>query len=190
MKLLALWVALMTFPLSGYSQTYADSPFSVDDTIPSSARVEGWQHGSIHANGIAVDLSESHPALAIEQIADWNLQQEVDGAKPAQVFRFYIQYNRLGVTFGYNLLAQPVEGTDKIRCTFSQLTDSSSPAWNRDKSIAPVALPADLPPLMIRSGQAIAISTYPVGEDKAAVVHYLRLTRMDATLEKSQGPSH
>jgi hypothetical protein len=35
-------------------------------------------------------------------------------------------------------------------------------------------------PLLIRSGQAIFISTYPGGEDKPAVIHYIRLTRMDA----------
>jgi hypothetical protein len=180
MKLLAFGFALMTFPLSVYGQNYANSPFSVDDAVPASAHVEGWSHGSIHANGITIDLSESHSALKIEEIADWNLEQKVDGPKPVQVFRFYIQYNRLGVTFGYNLLAQQVEGTDKIKCTFSPLTDLQSPGWNRDRSIAPIALPADLSPLMIRSGQAIAISTYPVGEDKAAVVHYIRLTRMDA----------
>jgi hypothetical protein len=180
MKLLALGIALMTFPPSGYGQNYANSPFSVDDAVPASAHVEGWQHGSIHANGITIDLSESQSALKIEEIRDWNLQQEVDGAKPAQVFRFYIQYNRLGVTFGYILLAQPVEGTDKIKCTFSPLTDLPFPRWTRDRSIVPVALPADLSPLVIRSGQAIAISTYPVGEDKPAVVHYIRLTRMDA----------
>jgi hypothetical protein len=180
MKLLALGIALMTFPLSGYGQNYANSPFSVDDAVPASAHVEGWQHGNIHANGITIDLSESHSALKIEEIADWNLQQKVDGAKPVQVFRFYIQYNRLGVTFGYDLLAQPVEGTDKIKCTFSPLTDLPSPGWNRDRSIVPAALPADLSPLVIRSGQAISISTYPVGEDRPAVVHYIRLTRMDA----------
>jgi hypothetical protein len=180
MKLLAIGIALMTFPLSGYGQSYANSPFSVDDAVPASAHVEGWQHGSIHANGITIDLSESHSALKIEEIADWNLQQEVDGAKPAQVFRFYIQYNRLGVTFGYNLLAELLEGTDKIKCTFSALTDLPFPQWHRDRSIVPVALPADVSPLVIRSGPAIAISTYPVGEDKPAVVHYIRLTRMDA----------
>jgi hypothetical protein len=180
MKLLALGIALMTFPLGGYGQSYADSPFSVDDAVPASAHVEGWQHGSIHANGVTIDLSESHSALRIDEIADWNLQQTVNEAKPAQVFRFYIQYNRLGVTFGYNLLAQPGEGTDKIKCTFSPLTDLPFSWWNRDKSIVPVVLPADLSPLVIRSGQSIAISTYPVGEDKPAVVHYIRLTRMDA----------
>src|ERR1700683_202387 len=118
MKLLAFCVALMPLPVAGYGQSYADPPFSVDDAVPASAHVEGWQHGSIHANGITIDLSESHSALRIEEIADWNLQQTVNEVKPAQVFRFYIQYNRLGVTFGYNLLAQPGEGADKIKCTF------------------------------------------------------------------------
>lgn len=180
MKLLAIGIALIMFPLSGYGQNYANWPISVDDAVPASAHVEGWSHGSIHANGMTIDLSESQSELKIEEIRDWNLQQKVDGAKPAQVFHFYIQYNRLGVTFGYNLLMQQVEGTDNIKCSFSQLTDLPFPGGNRDRSIVPVALPADLSPLVIGSGHAIAISTYPVGEDKPAVVHYIRLTRMDA----------
>jgi hypothetical protein len=135
----------------------------------------GGRRESIHANGVAIDLSESGSALEIEEIRGWSLGShvELDKPAPAQVFHFYIQYDHLGVTFGYNLLAQPVDGTDQIKCTFSPLTDVPERWWPRDKSIAPVALPADPTPLVIRSAQEIAISTYPTGKDKPAVIHYV-----------------
>lgn len=187
MRVLALGVALITFPLCSYGQSYADSPFyKLADRIPASAHVEGWAPGIIHANGIAIDLSISRSEHEIDEMDGGGglINSEVDGASPAQVFHYFFQYGGLGVTFGYNLLVQPVEGTDKIKCTFSPLTDPEHSWWHRDKGIAPVALPAELTPLVIQSGQAIAISTYPAGEDKPAVTHYLRLTRMDV----AQGP--
>jgi hypothetical protein len=53
-----LTVALLTMPLCGYSQSYADSPFykPSDPALPT-AYVQGWQYGSIKANGTVIDLS-------------------------------------------------------------------------------------------------------------------------------------
>ncbi len=183
MKMLALEVTLAALPLCAFSQSYANSAFSITNEIPATAHVEGWSHGSIRANGLTIDLSESRSALEMKEIRGWDLQSNVDWARP-QVFRFYIQYNRLGVTFGYNLVAQPVRGTDQIECTFSRLTDLPSYWWSRDRSVVPVALPAGLAPLVIRSGQVISIATYPAGATKPAVIHYLRLTHSDAPIWK------
>ena len=72
-----------------------------------------------------------------EEIRGWQLESRVDGNKPAQIFHFYIQYNHLDVMFGYDLLAQPVEGTDKIKCTLWALTDSDK-AWQRNKAVPPL----------------------------------------------------
>lgn len=104
------------------------------------------------------------------------LQADVDRIGPARVFHFYIQYDNLNVTFAYDLLAQP-EGTDKIKCTFSAFTDP--PYGTRRKDIPVLALPTDLAPLVINSGDAIAIKTLPLAESKVEVIHYLRLTRID-----------
>ena len=101
-------------------------------------------------------------------------------------FSTSISSNHLNVTFGYDLLVEPVEGTDKIKCTFSALTDPSGYAWSRNKGVVPVALPADLAPLVIKSGDAISITTLPLGQGKIASVHYLRLTRTDVTPESAQ----
>lgn len=183
MKLLGLGAALLLFPLCGYAQSYADSPFyKLVDGVPASAHADGYAHGLIHANGITIDLSISRSEFAIDHISRYEIAADVERHKPVpkQMFRYYMQYNDLGATFGYNLLVQPVEGTDQIKCTFSQLTDPDQPWWSRDKGIAPVDLPADLTPLVIHSGQVIAISTYPAGQDKPAVIHYVQLTRKDA----------
>ena len=51
--------------------------------------------------------------------------------------------------------------------------------YQRIKDIAVVALPADLTPVVIKSGDAISITTLPLGLGKIAPVHYLRLTRID-----------
>lgn len=53
-----LAVALLTMPLCDYSQSYADSPFyKPSDPAPPTAYVQGWQYGSIKANGSVIDLS-------------------------------------------------------------------------------------------------------------------------------------
>ena len=50
----------LTIPLCGHCQSYADSTFyRIISAVPSTARVEGWSHGSIKANGVVIDLSES-----------------------------------------------------------------------------------------------------------------------------------
>ena len=181
----------LAIPLCGYSQSYADSPFyKATSAIPSTARVEGYEHGGIRANGVVIDLSESEPSPSpgFDEIGGWSLDADIDGSKPAELFHFYLQYDRLNVVFGYDLLVEPVEGTDKIKCTFSAFTNPRG--WtgfrNREKEIVPVALPADLTPLVVRSGDVISIPTLPLGEGRIAVVHYLRLTRTDLTSDSAQ----
>ena len=177
----------LAVPLCGHCQNYPNSPFYLlTSSIPSTAHVEGYSHGSIKANGIVIDLSESVPWSSpdIDEIRGWSVAAGVDGNRPAQLFHFYIQYDHLNVTFGYDLLAQPIEGTDKIKCTFSAFTDP--PYSHRNKDIFPVNLPTDLTPLVIKSGDAISITTLPLGEGKISVVHYLRVTRTDLALDSGQ----
>jgi hypothetical protein len=181
----------LAIPLSGHCQTYARSPFynPVSD-LPSTARVEGYEHGTIKANGIVIDLSDSVPESSpdMDKIAGWSVAADTDGSKPSELFHFYIQYDHLNpvVVFGYDLLAEPVDGTDKIKCTFSAVTDPRDWNWRRNKDVAPVPLPKDLTPLVIRSGDVIAIPTLPLGEGRIAAVHYLRLTRTDLTSDSAQ----
>lgn len=120
-----------------------------------------------------------------DEIGGSTIQARVDGIKPAEIFHFYIQYSDLKVVFGYDLLAEPVEGTDKVKCSFSALTDRSF-AWHHNKEIVPVAFPADLSPVVIKSGDAISITTLPLGKGRAAVVHYLLLTRTDPAPASTQ----
>jgi hypothetical protein len=181
----------LAIPVCGHCQSYVDSPFyKPASAIPSTARVEGYEHGGIKANGVVIDLSESEPSPSpgFDEIGGWSLDADVDGSKPAELFHFYLQYDRLNVAFGYDLLAEPVEGTDKIKCTFSAFTNPRG--WtgfrDREKEIVPVALPSDLTPLVVRSGDVISIPTLPLGEGRIAVVHYLRLTRTDLTSDSAQ----
>jgi hypothetical protein len=178
-----LAAALLTIPLCGHSQSYADSPFyKPSDPAPATAHVQGWQHGSIKANGVVIDLSElvSKSAPGYEEIRGWSVAQRVDGTKPTQIFHFYIQYDNLDVTFGYDLLAEPVEGTERIKCTFRSLTDPPGYGWPRNKAVDPVALSSDLTPLVINSGDTISIKLFPLGQDKVAVIEYLQLTLVNA----------
>jgi len=180
----------LVLPLTGYGQSYADSPFYQPvSAIPSAAQVDGYAHGSIHANGVVIDLSEWTPDSSpdSERIAGWSAAADVDRGKPAQIFHFYTQYDHLNpvVVFGYDLLAEPVAGTDEIRCTFSALTDPSWD-WHRNQQVAPVALPTDLTPVVIHSGDVLAIRTLPLGPGRIAAVHYLRLTRTDQTPTSAQ----
>ena len=179
-------VFFLALPLCGHSQSYADSPFYKSiSAIPSTAHAEYMRHGSIKANGIVIDLSVNDWRRAVpltsadlDEMSGYELAADVDRHGPAQVFRFYIQYPNPNVTFAYDLLAQP-EGTDKIKCTFSAFNDP--PDGTRRKDIPVLALPADLTPLVIKSGDSIAIKTLPLTESKVEVIHYLRLTRTDLT---------
>jgi len=186
-----LLVFSLAIPLYGHCQSYADSPFykPVFD-IPSRAHVEGWQHGSIKANGVVIDLSEFVPSSSpdFDEIRGWSVGSWVDRNNPAHTFHFYIQYDHMNpvVVFGYDLLVEPVKGTDQIKCTFSALTDPENRLTLRNKDIVPVALSADLSPVVIKSGDAISITTLPLGQGKIASVHYLRLTRTDVTPESAQ----
>ena len=119
----------------------------------------------------------------ISPVRGWSEGSGVVGSKPAQVFHFYIQYDNLNVTFGYDLLARPIKGTDKIKCTFSAFTDFGV-ADHRNRDITPVPLRAA--PLVIKSGDVISIKELPLGEGKVAVVHYIRLTRTDLTRDSGQ----
>jgi hypothetical protein len=178
----------LVLPVSGYCQSYADSPFYQPvAAVPSTAHSEGYR--GISANGIVIDLSEWVPesSLGFDRIAGWSVAADVDGTKPAQVFHYYTRYDHMNpvVVFGYNLLAEPVEGTDQIRCTFSALTNFEA-GWLRNKEVAPVAFPASLTPVVIHSGDVLAIKTLPLGPGKIAAVHYLRLIRADQTADSTQ----
>jgi hypothetical protein len=181
------FVFCLALPLCGHGQSYADSPFYRPVFgIPSSAHVEYMRHGDIKANGIVIDLSawESVPNWSLYGDGGAQLAADVDRNGPARVFHFYIQYNNSNVTFAYNLLALP-EGKDKIKCTFSAFTDTLYDT--RRKDIPVLALPADLTPLVIKSGDVIAIRTHPLADGEAEVIHYLRLTRIDLTPASEPG---
>src|SRR5665213_687871 len=171
----------LTIPLCCHCQSYADSPFyRATSAVPSTAYVEGWQHGSIKSNGNVIDLSAyvSSSSPDFDEIRGWSAGSYVDRNNPAHTFHFYIQYDWMNpvVVFGYDLLVEPVKGTDKIKCTFSALTDPENRLPLRHKDVAPVPLSADLSPIVIKSGDAISITTLPLGPGKIAHVHYLRLT--------------
>ncbi len=181
----------LSIPLCGYCQTYADSPiYKATSAVPSTAYVEGWQHGSIKANGVVIDLSAYVPSSSpdIDKIRGWSVGSNVERNNPAHTFHFYIQYDWMNpiVVFGYDLLVEPVKGTDKIKCTFSALTDPENQLLLRNKDVVPVALPAALSPIVIKSGDAISITTLPLGPGKIAHVHYLHLTRTDLTPNAAQ----
>jgi len=76
-----LLVFALAVPLCSYCQSYADSPFYKPiSATPSSARVEGWSHGSTKANGIVIDLSESDPSPShdFDEIRGWSVRSSVD----------------------------------------------------------------------------------------------------------------
>ncbi len=175
----------LAIPLTGNCQSYAGSPFYRPiSAIPETAHVEGWEHGTTKANGVVIDLSVSEPSPSQDsnELHGGSIHSWVDRNKPGHVFHYFRQYDQLNVVFGYDLLVEPVPGTDEIRCTFSVLTDPSElpeNSWRRDKYIPVVPLPGDLTPVVIKSGDAIAFTMLPLGEGKVAVVHYIRLTRTD-----------
>ena len=173
----------LTIPLSGHCQNYADSTFyRTMSAVPATARVEGWSHGSTNGNGVVIDLSESVPSSSpdFDEIRGWSVHSWVDRNRPAHIYHYFLQYDQLNVVFGYDLLVEPVKGTDKIKCTFSALTDPEVD-WHRNRDIPVVPLPSDLVPVVIKSGDVLSFTTLPLGPDKIAVVHYLRLTRADLT---------
>jgi len=179
------WLAFaLSIPLCAHCQSYADSTFyRTTFAIPLTAHVEGWQHGSTQANGVAIDLSESVPSSSpdFDEIRGWSVHSWVDKQGPTHLYHYFLQYDQLHVVFGYDLLVEPVNGTDKIKCTFSPLTDPEID-WHRDKSLPVVPLPDALTPAVIKSGDVLSFTTLPLGPGKIAVVHYLRLTRTEPAI--------
>jgi hypothetical protein len=171
----------LAIPLCGYSQGYADLPFyKIVSAVPSTARALGRVPGGT-ANGIVIDISMLEPGPFTPRLTNaW-----VDRSTPEHIFHYFRQYDRLNAVFGYDLRVEPIQGTDQIRCTFITLTDpidEPPDKWGLDlrkKDIPVVALPGDLGPFVIKSGDAISITTLPLGPGKIAVVQYLRLTRTD-----------
>jgi hypothetical protein len=176
-----LLILPLAIPLCGYSQGYADSPFyKIVSAVPSTARDLGRAPGGI-ANGVGIDISLDPPPSGPRFITAW-----VDKSTPDHLLHYFRQYDESNAVFGYDLRVEPIQGTDQIRCTFSTLTDRIDPPENqfqrlglglRNKSIPVVALPGDLRPFVIKSGDAISIATLPFGPGKPAAVQYLRLTR-------------
>jgi hypothetical protein len=175
----------LTIPLCGYSQGYADSPFyKIVSAIPSTAHAVGAENLRTRANGIVIDVSMLEPAPFTPRLTNaW-----ADTSTPEHIFHYFRQYDELNAVFGYDLRLEPVQGTDQIRCTFTSLSDPIDEPPNkfqrlglglRKKDTPVVALPGDLSPFVIKSGDAISITTLPLGPGKVAVVQYLRLTRTD-----------
>ena len=93
-----LFVFSLAIPLYGHCQSYADSPFYRPVAgIPSTAHVEGWAHGSIKANGVVIDLSESVSSSSpdFDEIRGWSINSWVDRDKSAHTFHYYIQYDQI-----------------------------------------------------------------------------------------------
>jgi len=175
-----LLIIPLAIPLCGYSQGYADSPFyKIVSAVPSTARALGRAPGGL-ANGVVLDISLDPAPFGPRFISAW-----VDRSTPEHIFHYFRQYDELNAVFGYDLRVEPIQGTDQIRCTFSALSDPIDvppDKWGlglRKKDIPVVALPGDLSPFVIKSGDAISITTLPLGPGKIAVVQYLRLTRTD-----------
>jgi hypothetical protein len=188
-----LLIIPLAIPLCGYSQSYADSPFyKIVSAVPSTARAEG-QNISTTANGIAIDVSMLEPAPFTPRLTNaW-----ADRSTPEHIFHYFRQYDELNAVFGYDLRVEPIQGTNQIRCTFSALSDPIEQPPNkfqrlglglRKKDIPVVALPGDLSPFVIKSGDAISITTLPRGPGKIAVVQYLRLIRTDPAHDSDSPP--
>jgi hypothetical protein len=180
-----LLIIPLAIPLCGYSQGYDDSPFyKVVSAVPSTARAVGQENIRMRANGIVIDVSMLEPAPFTPRLSDaW-----ADRSTPEHIFHYFRQYYELNAVFGYDLRVEPIEGTDQVRCTFTTLSDpKDEPASNfqkwgmglRNKHMPVVPLSGDQRPFLIKSGDAISITTLPLGPGKVAVVQYLRLTRTD-----------
>jgi hypothetical protein len=175
----------LVIPFCGYSQGYADSPFyKIVSAVPSTAGAAGQENIRARANDIVIDVSMLEPAPFTPRLTNaW-----ADSSTPEHIFHYFRQYDKLNAVFGYDLRVEPIEGTDQIRCTFTTLSDPIDQPPSkfqrlglgfRNKQIPVVALPGDRSPFVIKSGDAISITTLPLGPGKIAVVQYLRLTRAD-----------
>jgi len=180
-----LLIIPLAIPFCGYSQGHADSPFyKIVSAVPSTARAVGRENIRLSANGIVIDVSMLEPAPFTPRLTNaW-----ADRSTPEHIFHYFRQYDELNAVFGYDLRVEPIRGTDQIRCTFTALSDPIDEPPNkfqrlglglRKKSIPVVTLPGDLSPFVIKSGDAISITTLPLGPGKIAVVQYLRLTQTD-----------
>jgi hypothetical protein len=184
-----LLLLFLVFQMLPFSQEYFGNPvFRMDiQQIPIAAHVEGWSHGSIKTNDVVIDLSilrdpwpdSNRPSESITN--SW-----VDRKEAAHTFHYYVEYADLGVAFGYDLDVKPYD-SDLIECTFKTLTDPVElprGSWPRNENLKLVTVP--ISPMVIKDGGIIAFTTYPLGDERHKVTHYLQLKRIDlrpATIE-------
>ena len=179
-----LLIISLAIPLCGYSQSYEFPFYRIVSAVPSTAGADGQENLRTSANGIVIDVSMLEPAPFTPRLTNaW-----ADRSTPEHIFHYFRQYDELNAVFGYDLRVEPIQGTDQIRCIFTALSDPIDEPPNkferlglglRKKSIPVVVLPGNLSPFVIKSGDAISITTLPLGPGKIAVVQYLRLTPAD-----------
>jgi hypothetical protein len=182
----------LAIPFYGQCQGYVDPHLpKVIDNVPDTASSEGYGPGVIRANGVSVDLyrSQSEETLVDKGSGVVLILAQVDGETPKQVLHFVHQYGELRIAFGFNLLVEPLPGTDKIRCTFSTLTDPDLPWWRRDRDISPDPLPGGLGSVLVNSGDVLSLTTFPLSGDKLALVHYIRFTLADPGTSSAEAPT-
>ena len=132
-----------------------------------------WGPPDTRANGTSTNITMSVDF----GFGTWTEEMIVDGDSGKQILHWYAQFDRLNVTFGYDLLLEPIDGTKKIRCTFKTLTEPSR-GFVRNNGSYLVPLPGPLTPLIITDGDTIAIRMFPQKSTEAPFTQYLHVRLM------------
>jgi hypothetical protein len=156
------------------SQSFGDSPFyKLNQQGSGSGAPFRWGPPDTRANGTSTNITMSVDF----GFGTWREEMIVDGDSGKQILHWYAQFDRLNVTFGYDLLLEPIHGTKKIKCTFNTLTEPRR-GFLRNNGSYLVPLPGPLTPLIITDGDTIAIRMFPQKPTDAPFTQYLHV-RLD-----------
>ena len=153
-KLIVQSVLLLTsasVPCTISAQTYEYSPFYQKVAAPPVGAFHRW---TPRANGVIVNIRMTNVGGV------WNEGMRVDGPKGQEVIHLFLDETRSSVSFAYDLLVEPIAGTQQVRCTFKpQSAEAFPPGAHQSFPQAPLS--GLLDPLIVNDGDTIAISMIP-----------------------------
>jgi hypothetical protein len=151
------------------AQSYENSPFyQKGDSAPQSAK----HRYTAHANGVTATISVAFPS---HEFAPWNEGMKVDGPNGHQIIHRWIEDLHSHVYFGYDLILEPVPGTQQVTCTFKPLTVSPQSSAALDPTLPSPPIPEGLDPLLLQDGETFNISMLPEAEHRYKLVEYVQV---------------
>ncbi|WP_263366328.1 hypothetical protein [Edaphobacter bradus] len=162
-RALLLFVALPLISAAVRAQSYEHSPIYQKIAAPPAGAIDRW-HPT--ANDVTVNITMTNVGSI------WNEAMHVDGSNGQEIIHLIIEETKNNIAFAYDLLVQPIEGSQQVRCTFKPQAPDTFP---QSMKFPHMPISDSLEPVVIDNGGTIAISMIPDPDKKQKLVQYLQM---------------